>query len=311
MYNHEDLLKVIDFEYKELGDRAACKFNDVSPISEGKEHSLSWIKKGIKNFSELLEKTKCNVIIIHIEMENKIKDFIDGKFFILVDDPKLCFIKLATALFEQKFKAEIHKSSTISPKAKIGENVYIGPNCYIGEVEIGDNTKIMGNNCILDKTIIGKNVIVNPGTVIGSEGFGYSRDNDKSLKKFPHFGGVIIEDDVEIGSNTCIDRGTLGNTIIRKGTKIDNLIHVAHNVEIGEHCMIIANSMLGGSVKIAAYSWVAPSASIINGITIGESVTVGMGAVVFKSVPNGQTVAGVPAKPLEEFIKIQSKLKNL
>ncbi len=169
----------------------------------------------------------------------------------------------------------------------------------------------MGNNVILDKTIIGNNVVINPGTVIGSEGFGYQRREDKKLEKFPHFGGVIIEDDVEIGSNTSIDRGTLKNTIIRKGSKIDNLVHIAHNVEIGEYCLIIANSMIGGSAKIKKYSWVAPSASILNGIEIGENSTIGMGAVVVKSVPNNQTWAGVPARPLEEFIRIQKKLKQL
>ncbi|MEM4260582.1 MAG: DapH/DapD/GlmU-related protein [Candidatus Woesearchaeota archaeon] len=311
MYNYYDLIKVIDFDFKELGDRSVCKFNDVSSLNDGKENTLSWLKKGLQNKIEILKNSKCNVIVTDYALEEELKEFLSDKFFILVDDPKLRFIKIATKLFKQETKVGIDKSSTLHPEAKLGENVYIGPNCYIGKVIIGDNVQIMGNNVILDKTIIGNNVVINPGTVIGSEGFGYSRDEDKSLKKFPHFGGVIIEDDVEIGSNTCVDRGTLGNTIIKRGTKIDNLVHVAHNVEIGEYCLIIANSMLGGSLKIGPYSWVAPSASLMNGISIGSDVTVGMGAVVVKSVEDGQTVAGVPARPLNEFIKIQSKLKNL
>ena len=311
MFLYGDLIKTIDFDYIEIGEKENCKFNDVCSIYNSRESSLSWIKTNVSNIEEILSKSKCNVIITSKNYRDIVEKFKNNIFFILVDDPKLSFLKVADRLFNYKQKTGIDKSSTILPEAKLGKDIYIGPNCFIGRVEIGDNTIIMGNNCILDKTIIGKNVVINPGTVIGSEGFGYSRDENKVLHKFPHFGGVIIEDDVEIGSNTCIDRGTLGNTIIRRGSKIDNLVHVAHNVDIGEYCLIIANSMLGGSLKIGAYSWVAPSSSIMNGITIGENVTVGMGAVVVKSVAENQTVAGVPARPIEEFIKIQAKLKNL
>jgi UDP-3-O-[3-hydroxymyristoyl] glucosamine N-acyltransferase len=310
-YRYDDLIKIIDFNFKVIGTKDLCVFDKVSSLADGREFSLSWLKNKLQNAKETLKNSKSNVIITHFEMEDEIREFLDKKFFILVDDPKLSFIKIATKLFVNEGEAGIHKTSVVHPEAKIADNVYIGPHCYIGKVTIMENVRIMGNNTILDNTYIGRNVIINPGTVIGGEGFGYSRDKDKTLKKFPHFGGVIIEDDVEIGSNTSIDRGTLGNTIIRKGTKIDNLVHVAHNVDIGEHCLIIANSMLGGSLKIGPYSWIAPSASILNNITLGKEVTVGMGAVVVKSVEDGVTVAGIPARPLEEFIKIQSKLKNL
>lgn len=128
----------------------------------------------------MLEKTKSNVIITHLDFENEVKNFIKEKFFVLIDGPKLCFIKVASALFYQKYSIGIDKSSVISSEAKIGKNVYIGPHCFIGKVEIGDNSSIMGNNCILDKTIIGKNVIINPGTIIGSDGFGYLRYEEKA-----------------------------------------------------------------------------------------------------------------------------------
>jgi UDP-3-O-[3-hydroxymyristoyl] glucosamine N-acyltransferase len=147
--------------------------------------------------------------------------------------------------------------------------------------------------------------------VIGSDGYGYQRNENLIFEKFPHMGGVIIEDNVDIGSNTCVDRGALGNTIIKEGAKIDNLVHIAHNVVIGRHCAIIANAMLGGSVVIADYSWVAPSASILNQVSIGKKVTVGMAAVVTKNIPDGETWAGVPAKPLKEFIETQKAIKNL
>ena len=122
---------------------------------------------------------------------------------------------------------------------------------------------------------------------------------------------MIIEDFVEVGSNTSIDRGSLGNTIIKEGAKIDNLVHIAHNVIVGKSCLVIANSMIGGSTIIDDFSWIAPSASILNQVKIGKNVTVGMGAVVTKSIPDGETWTGVPAKPMQEFLEIQKKIKAL
>lgn len=137
--------------------------------------------------------------------------------------------------------------------------------------------------------------------MIGADGFGYQRNESGELEKFPHLGGVVIEDNVEIGSNTCIDRGTLGDTIIREGSKIDNLVHIAHNVIVGRHAIVIAHSMVGGSVRIGDYAWVSPSACLRDVISIGDRSTVGLGAVVVKDVPDGGTVMGTPARPAEEY----------
>lgn len=311
MFTFDNIKDLLENPYLILGDRSKVKFDNIAPVDQANSNSLTWMKKNNSKKEYLLTTTRSNIIITHFELKNVLMKYINEKVFILVEDPKLTFIKIAKALFIDEQKVGIHTTSVIDSNAIIGKNVFIGPYCYIGNIKIGDNCRIMGNNVILDRTIIGNNVIINPGTVIGSEGFGYQRNPDKTLEKFPHFGGVIIEDDVEIGSNTCIDRGTLGNTIIKKGTKIDNLVHIAHNVEIGAYCLIIANSMIGGSTKIGNYSWVAPSASLINGIEIGNDCTIGMGAVLVKSVPENQTWAGVPARPLEEFIRLQKKLKEL
>jgi UDP-3-O-[3-hydroxymyristoyl] glucosamine N-acyltransferase len=145
----------------------------------------------------------------------------------------------------------------------------------------------------------------------GPVGFGYSRNEKGELEKFPHLGGVVIEDDVDIGSNTSIDRGTLGNTLIRQGAKIDNLVHIAHNVVVGKHAAVIAHAMIGGSTVIGDYGWVAPSAALMNGIAIGTYATVGLGAVVTKDIPADETWAGIPARPLKEFSAIQRALKGL
>ena len=155
------------------------------------------------------------------------------------------------------------------------------------------------------------NVTIEHGAVIGSDGYGYSRAKDGTIEHFPHIGGVHIGDNVYIGANTCIDRGSLGDTVIGKGSKIDNLVHIAHNVIIGENVMVIANSMIAGSVNVGLNnSWIAPSASILNQKSIGEGSTVGIGAVVLKDVEAKTVVTGVPARPLKQHMKIQRSLEK-
>tara|TARA_Y100000034_G_scaffold122190_1_gene167351 strand:+ start:57 stop:800 length:744 start_codon:yes stop_codon:yes gene_type:complete len=153
------------------------------------------------------------------------------------------------------------------------------------------------NKCVITK---GKNVQIGENCSIGNDGFQYIKDPMGDLIKFPHFGNVIIEDNVEIANNVCIDRGALSNTIIHKGAKIDNLVHIAHNVEIGENTMVIALAMVAGSVKIGKNCWISPSSCIKNKITIGDNVLIGMGAVVIKDVESNSVMIGNPAKLLRK-----------
>lgn len=193
----------------------------------------------------------------------------------------------------------IHPTAVIESKIS-GKNVYIGPFVYIGKnVTIGNNCKINSNVSIYGNTVIGNNVIVDSCTVIGADGFGFEKNNSGKWEKFPHIGGVEIHDDVEIGANTCIDRGTLENTVIGKGTKIDNLVHIAHNVTIGTNCVVIAQSLIAGSCVIEDNAYIAMSVCVRNGIKIGKNSVVGMGAVVTKNVSPNITVFGVPAKPIK------------
>lgn len=140
--------------------------------------------------------------------------------------------------------------------------------------------------------------VIGAYTVIGKDGFGWIRMEDNTLKKFPHAGNVVIEKNVVIGSNTCIDRAAVGSTVIGEGTKIDNLVHVAHGVKIGKNCLIVAGTIIGGSVEIGDNCFIGMGAKIKNKVTIGNGVTIGAGAVVLKNVPDGETWAGVPAKKL-------------
>jgi UDP-3-O-[3-hydroxymyristoyl] glucosamine N-acyltransferase len=309
-YSLIDILSILDPKPKVEGITDNIFFNNIKPIEEANDESLVWIKGKKENKQELVEETRAKIIICDSSLSIS-PALAAKKCFLIVDDPKLSFIRIAEQFFVRKKKYGIHPSAIIDPDAEISPNSYIGPRTYVGRSRIGDNTFIDGSCFIYDDVTIGNNVRVQAGTVIGSDGYGYQRNEKMEFEKFPHIGGVIIEDNVDIGSNTCIDRGALGNTIIKEGTKVDNLVHVAHNVIIGRHCAVIANAMLGGSVIIEDYSWVAPSASILNQVSIGERVTIGMGAVVTKNIPDGETWAGVPAKPLKEFVESQKAIKNL
>lgn len=232
---------------------------------------------------------------------------------IATPNARLAFMRAVQKHFSRPRPAQgVHPRAFVDPTAIIDASASIGPHCFVGaHCVIGARTVLYPNVTIMDHVQIGEDVTINSGTVIGADGFGYERNELFELEKFPHIGGVVIEADVEIGSNTSIDRGTLGNTIIRQGTRIDNQCHISHNVEIGRHCAVIAQTMIGGSARIGDFSWLAPASIIINQAKIGERSTVGIGAVVTKSVPDGATVMGSPAVPAEEFRAQRAALKKL
>jgi len=273
-----------------------------SPIDEGGEESLSFCSKKGDEALEMLRTSQAGVIICSDEVGLSEPDYKD-KTLIQVGNPRLAFIRFLQRFFTTPPDYDIHPTAIIDARAMVGDNVFIGPYSYIGECQIGERTIIRGNVHIYSKTRIGKRVTIDAGTVIGAEGFGFERNEKGELEKFPQIGGVIIEDDVEIGNNVSIDRGALVNTVIGEGTKIDNLCHVGHNVRIGKHCLIIALSHIGGSTRIGDYSHIAPAANLMNKIEVGKNVLVGLGAVVTKNIPDNLVVVGVPAKPIRENIQ--------
>jgi UDP-3-O-[3-hydroxymyristoyl] glucosamine N-acyltransferase len=206
------------------------------------------------------------------------------------------FTGLSRTRWPQRGDAPIASDAQIAPGAVLAHGVVIGPG-----VSIGDGTWIGPNTC-LAHTSIGARVQIGANCSLGLAGYGYAKGPRGQQVAFPHIGRVIIEDDVEIGSNTCIDRGALGDTRVQRGARIDNLVHVAHNVVVGEDAMVIAHAMLGGSCVIGDRAWVAPAVSVMNKATIGADAVLGLGAVVVKSVPAGATVVGNPARPLERRV---------
>lgn len=282
--------------------------SNAKPVAAANENSLVFIAETAKDKDNLIRDTKARTIICDCIPSDYL--IYSNKCLIISTKPKLLFVKIINAALQNNFQWEIHPTAVIHPGAIIAKKVYIGAHVFIGKSEIGENTIIQSNVSIYDNVKIGSNVIIDSGAVIGAAGFGFVRDEDGVPHQFPQLGGVVIEDDVEIGANTCIDRGALEDTIIRKGAKIDNLVQIAHNVEIGKYTYIISQTVIAGSTKIGEKCWIAPS-FILNKITIGDNVTIGFGSVVLKSVPSGETYMGNPALPIEKYSKVQYKLKKL
>lgn len=216
--------------------------------------------------------------------------------------PKLAFTRAVFRFFPElaatRWPAPGENPVTVG--TVLGSGVWLGAGAVIGSgVTLGDRVTIGPNTCIANATV-GSNVSIGCNCTIGLPGFGFEKDADGRYWRFPHIGRVVIEEGVEIGSNTCIDRGAMGDTVIGSGSKIDNLVHVAHNVTVGRNALLIANCMIGGSTTIGNGAWIAPSAALMNQLNVGRQAIVGLGAVVVKDVPEAAVVVGNPAKPLEK-----------
>lgn len=205
----------------------------------------------------------------------------------------------------------VHPFAYVGSNVSVGARVTIYPGAYIGDnVSIGDDSVIYSNATVREGVTIGSRVIIHAGAVIGSDGFGYVQDGN-GLYKIPQVGGVVIGDRVEIGANVTVDRATTGNTIIGSGSKIDNLAHVAHNVNIGENCIIIAQVGISGSVTIGDGTILAGQVGVRDHVTIGSGATVGAKSGVVKDIPDGQVFSGIPAIPHTAWLKAQHIFSRL
>jgi UDP-3-O-[3-hydroxymyristoyl] glucosamine N-acyltransferase len=261
-----------------------------------------------KNKSKMLE-VKAGLILCKEINKNEANP---NCTYLLCDNPRLAFQNVLTRFFMPKHDAGVSSSAIVDASSVIGNNVYIGHNVVIEEnCHIGDNSLINHNTVIRKDTIIGNTVVIGSNCVIGGVGFGYEKDESGQYVFMPHLGNVIIHENVDIGNNTCIDRAVMGSTILGRNVKVDNLVHIAHGVVIGENSLIIANAMIAGSVTIGRNCWIAPSASILNQKKIGNNVTVGMSALVLKDINDDVTVMGNPAEDLKEVIRKKRLLEDI
>lgn len=301
-FSNREIIKSSAFQ----GD---LKIKRPAPIYDTKAGDICFCGTTAINPLELLSNVNASLIILdkNITIDYNALFALDVQAIILSENARLDFIHVMENFFKSKTLTGIHSSSVVSPTALIDPDVYIGPLCSIGDdVEIKAGTYIHSGVHIYERVRVGQNVIINSGTVVGADGFGYERNNLGILEKFPHVGSVVIEDDVEIGSNSCIDRGTLGNTVICQGARIDNLVHISHNVIVGKHTAVIANAMVGGGTQVGDYSWIAPSACLRDRITIGAHSVIGLASVVTKNIPDNVTCIGSPARELKDQKKLLS-----
>lgn len=264
------------------------------------EYTLDWVSKIRFDKQRITELSKAKAIVVGHDIEYTSELQQQGKVILIVDNPKLVIAKVGNAFFIDKIKRGIHSTAVVDHEAKIGKDVFIGANASIGNCIIGDNTVIHSGVSINDYVEIGCNVVVKPGARLGYEGFGFERQENCNLLKFPQLGKLIINDNVEVGANTCIDKGSLSDTIIGDGTKINNLCHIAHNVIIGKNVIITAHVNVSGSVIIEDNVWIASNATVRDQQKIGKGAVIGMGAVVTKNIPAGETWIGNPAYKLEK-----------
>lgn len=239
-----------------------------------------------------------------------------SKVLIRVGNARVALARVLPLFFPpEQFPCGIHPSAVIADSARIDPTAHVGPNCFVGpRVRLGARSVLMGGNdlradcelgedvCLFPNVVLyrqtqlGHRVTIHAGTVIGSDGFGYVLDEGRH-RKVLQLGNVIIHDDVEIGANAAIDRGTLGSTVIGQGTKIDNLVHVAHNVSIGRHCLIMGQVGFAGSTRLGDYVVVASQSGIADHLELGNQVMVGAKSGVMRNVPEGGRVLGIPATP--------------
>ena len=295
-----------------IGGRVEGNENAVvstfAKIEEGQEGAITFLSN--PKYTPYIYETKASIVLINedVELEKPV-----SATLIRVKNAYECVAKLlqmyAASLPK---KTGIHPLAFVAESAQIGKDVYIGPFTYVGEgVKIGDGSMIYPNVTIYDGCQIGKNVTIHAGSVIGADGFGFA-PNTEGYEKIPQLGIVIIEDDVEIGANTCIDRSTMGQTVIHKGVKLDNLIQVAHNCEIGENTVMSAQVGMAGSTKIGAWCMVGGQAGFAGHIHVADKTMVGAQCgVISNTKGNGENLIGSPAMDPKDFFKAKALYRRL
>ncbi|MBP3483251.1 MAG: UDP-3-O-(3-hydroxymyristoyl)glucosamine N-acyltransferase [Alistipes sp.] len=308
-----------------VGDKNT-KVHTVSSIEDGKEGALAYLAN--PKYEPFIYTTKASIVLVSKDFRPKEEV---GATLIRVADVGACIVQLLAAYDAARpQKTGISAKCSISEKATVGANCYVGdfavieagavigdnvkiyPQCYIGDgAVIGDGTKIYAGVKIYEGCRIGRNCIIHAGAVIGADGFGFAPNAQGGFDKIPQLGNVIIEDDVEIGANTCIDRAKTDSTIIRRGVKLDNLIQIGHNVQIGANTVSSAQTGIAGTSKVGSNCFLAGQVGIADHVTVGDRVKIGSKSGIDKNVPDDEVRMGYPALPGLSFHRSSAVYKRL
>jgi UDP-3-O-[3-hydroxymyristoyl] glucosamine N-acyltransferase len=310
----------------ELEGNPNVTVSKLAKIEEGEKGSLTFLAN--PKYTPHIYTTKSSVTIVN---RNFIAEHDLTTTLIKVDDAYESFSKLLSYYNQVKnIKTGIETPSFISASAIYGIDCYIGafsyigestklgnqvkiyPNAYIGDnVLIGDNVVVYAGAKIYSESVIGNNCVIHSGAIVGSDGFGFAPSSNGEFNKIPQTGNVILEDNVDVGAGTTIDRATLGSTILRKGVKLDNQIQIAHNVEIGEHTVIAAQTGVAGSAKIGKHCMIGGQVGIVGHITIGDHVRIQAQSGIGRNIKNGEIIQGSPALTYGDYNKSYVHFKNL
>ncbi|MCH5329717.1 MAG: UDP-3-O-(3-hydroxymyristoyl)glucosamine N-acyltransferase [Alistipes sp.] len=308
-----------------VGDKTA-QVHTVSSIEGGTEGGLAYLAN--PKYEKFLYTTAASVVLVEsgFEPSQAVR-----ATMVKVPDVNAAVLQLLAAYDAARpRKSGISSKASLSERASVGGNCYVGdftvveagaeigdnvqiyPQCYIGDgVKIGEGTKIYAGVKIYEGCRIGRNCIIHAGAVIGADGFGFAPNADGGFDKIPQLGNVVIEDDVEIGANTCIDRAKTDSTIIRRGVKLDNLIQIGHNVEVGAHTVSSAQTGIAGTSKVGSNCFIAGQVGIADHVTIGSRVKIGSKSGIDKDVPDGEVRMGYPALPGIKFHRANAVFRNL
>ena len=290
------------------------KVNDINDLIDADKNDITFFHS--KKYLDSVKSTKAKIIITNSKLKNMLPK---NLFIVEVKNVLLSVAKVTTLFYPNALNDTFDNNVSVINQNKftnikigqnilLGKNVKIGKNCSIGHntiiesnVIIGDNCKI-GNNVLIKCSIIGNNTTILDGAVIGKKGFGFYPGENKNVR-YPHIGKVIIGDDVEIGCNNTIDRGSLSNTVIGDGTFLDNQVHIAHNVKIGKKCIITGQVGFAGSTSVGNRVMIGGQAGISGHLKIGDNVQIGGGSGVIKDIPSNSKIMGYPAKNIKEFLR--------
>jgi len=292
----KDIISCLEDQVQNVaGAHEGVYIDNLADVAHTNLTTLDWVNPLKTNKQEIVEKSPARVMLVDLSVE-----YVSGKVLIFVKNPKRALATVGNKFFVEKPTPGIHQTAIVSRKAKLGENIYIGAYAVVGEASIGDNTVISSNVRIYDNVSIGSDCYFKEGAVIGGEGFGFERDENGNRFRFPQIGGVRIGNHVEIGANTCIDRGALSDTIIGDYVKISNLCQIAHNVQIGNNTVVTGCVEVSGSVTIGENSWIGPNVCVRDQRHIGNNSLVGMGSVVVRNIPDNEVWAGCPAIKMKD-----------
>lgn len=292
----KDIIECLGSQVKNVAGIFEGVFIDnLADVAHVNQTTLDWVNPSKANKQEIIEKSPARVLLVDESVE-----YVDGKVLIIVKNPKRALATIGNAFFVKKQEAGIHPTAIIDKEAVISRSASIGAYAVIGKAVIGDGAVISPFVRIYDNVTIGDGCFIKEGAVIGSAGFGFERDEEGNRFRFPQIGGVRIGNHVDIGANTCIDRGALSDTILEDYSKVDNLCHIAHNAHIGKNAVVVACAEVSGSCVVGENTWVGPNACIRDQRNIGSNTMIGMGSVVVKNVGDNEVWAGNPAKLFRE-----------